>query len=188
MTTAASKLIGLEELQVEPCDGTGKDAMSKRFLKWHHYLPLEEVILDPTQPIDLVALGPVPCSECPNDPITKRMLAKWKPSASPASKTVDENNNECKPGNETKVTESKPSDGSSDCKVKVVSYDSLMFRGSYPMCKAEHRTGLGAAYAKLITAPARPAGAMQRGPGGPPRGPGGPPRGPGGPPRGQYRR
>lgn len=143
------------------------------------------------------------------------------------------------PGNETKVTESKPSDGSSDCKVKVrlsyvsdptfckakmwlsdnknlreeavfspdiswsfllvlsemlnysfqvVSYDSLMFRGSYPMCKAEHRTGLGAAYAKLITAPARPAGAMQRGPGGPPRGPGGPPRGPGGPPRGQYRR
>ncbi|KAH7697531.1 hypothetical protein AAVH_35387, partial [Aphelenchoides avenae] len=96
MTNATSNLVGLEELQPEACDGTGTDAMSKRFHKWHRSassaaavqaavkqvlipdVPLEEVILDPTQPIDLAALVPVPCSECPNDPITKRMLSKWK--------------------------------------------------------------------------------------------------------------
>ncbi|KAH7722269.1 DNA topoisomerase family protein [Aphelenchoides avenae] len=84
MTHATSKLIGLEELQPEPCDGTGTDAMSKRFHKWHRNVPLEEVILDPTQPIDLAALGLVPCSECPNDPIAKRILAKWKPRVATA--------------------------------------------------------------------------------------------------------
>ncbi|KAH7712248.1 DNA topoisomerase family protein [Aphelenchoides avenae] len=88
MTNATSKLVGLEELQPEACDGTGTDAMSKRFHKWHLDVPLEEVILDPTQPVDLAALVPVPCSECPNDPITKRMLSKWKLCDSSASKTA----------------------------------------------------------------------------------------------------
>ncbi|KAH7714756.1 hypothetical protein AAVH_17896 [Aphelenchoides avenae] len=33
MASGMSELIGLEELQPEPCDGTGDDAMSTRFRK-----------------------------------------------------------------------------------------------------------------------------------------------------------
>ncbi|KAH7725307.1 hypothetical protein AAVH_07100 [Aphelenchoides avenae] len=189
-TTTATGLIGYEELEAEPCDGTGTDAMAKRYHKWHKGGPaVPQKTEDAQKPIDLAALGAYIYNLCSSDAEAQRLVAMWQQSirmahAEYAVGEVDlpdaaaETAKPTAPWSKTTAA----AEQTVEPKTYVCTYDSIKYRDSYPLCNAKYRTGLGEAFKKLLTA--APAGGVQRGPGGPPRGPGGPPRGPGGPPRG----
>ncbi|KAH7704658.1 hypothetical protein AAVH_28153 [Aphelenchoides avenae] len=83
MTSSTAELIGFEELQPEPCDGTGEDVMTNRYRnKWHVSTGVRRQgttgsTARPSQLIGLEELQPKPCDGTGEDSMSTRFRKKW---------------------------------------------------------------------------------------------------------------